>query len=104
MIKMGGDLSKARIKGAVSPDEVLCPSSGEFLMADPREGFNVRNFQIQTAKLAPLSDIVIYGENGINHIDILDTAGRIASAQHDWNMQNFPGQETPLFNTFILSG
>jgi dual specificity MAP kinase phosphatase len=104
VIKIGGDLSKAKLRGAVSPDEVLSPSSSEFLMADPREGFSVRNFQIQTAKLAPLSDIVIYGEDGLNHVDILDAAGRIASAQHDWNMQNFPEREKPHFNTFILSG
>lgn len=104
VIKLGGDLSKAKLRGAVSPDEVLSPSSSEFLMADPREGFSVRNFQIQTAKLAPLSDIVIYGEDGLNNVDILDAAGRIASAQHDWNMQNFPEREKPHFNTFILSG
>lgn len=104
MVKMGGNLTKSKIKGAVSPDEVLSPSSNEFLIADPREGFSVRNFQIQTAKLATLSDIIIYGEEGLNHVDILDAAGRIASAQHDWNMQHFPEQERPRFNTFILSG
>lgn len=104
MVKMGGDLTKARLKGAVSLDEVLSPSLSEFLVADPREGFSVRNFQIQAAKLAPLSDIVIYGEDGLNHVDILDTAARVASAQHDWLMRNYPEQKKPHFNTFILSG
>ena len=104
VVKMGGDLSKARVKGAVSLDEVLSPSSSEFLEADPREGFSVRNFHIQTAKLAPLSDIVIYGEDGLNHIDILDTAARIASAQHAWIKRNYTEPKKPHFNTFILSG
>lgn len=71
-------------------------------MVDPREGLGIRNFQIQTAKLAPLSDIVVYAEDGLNNKDLLDVATRIACAQHDWNTSNRPGHGSPHFNTFIL--
>lgn len=102
LVKLGGDLTKARLKGAVSPDEVLALSSSQFFVADPQEGLGIRNFQIQTAKLAPVSDIVVYAEDGLNNKDLLDVAVRIACAQHDWNTKNRPGHETPHFNTFIL--
>ncbi|RAL00929.1 tyrosine/serine/threonine protein phosphatase PPS1 [Aspergillus ibericus CBS 121593] len=103
IVKVGGDLSTARIKGAVSPNEILVPSGVEFLPADPREGFSVRNFQIQTAKLAPLSDIVIYGEDGVQKRDILDVAGRVATAQHNWRVKNDPDHSFPIYNTFVLA-
>ncbi|PYI11168.1 hypothetical protein BO78DRAFT_163608 [Aspergillus sclerotiicarbonarius CBS 121057] len=103
IVKVGGDLSTARIKGAVSPNEILVPSGVEFLPVDPREGFSVRNFQIQTAKLAPLSDIVIYGEEGVQKREILDIAGRVATAQHNWRVKNDPDHSFPTYNTFVLA-
>ncbi|KAB8225254.1 hypothetical protein BDV33DRAFT_163926 [Aspergillus novoparasiticus] len=103
IIKVGGDLISGRLKGAVSLDEVLAPSTTEFLAVDPREGFSVRNFQIQTAKLAPLSDIVIYGEDGVTRKQLLDVAGRVAAAQHRWRSKNDPEQVLPVYNTFVLS-
>ncbi|OGM43442.1 putative protein tyrosine phosphatase Pps1 [Aspergillus bombycis] len=103
IIKVGGDLISGRLKGAVSLDEVIAPSTTEFLAVDPREGFSVRNFQIQTAKLAPLSDIVIYGEDGVNRKQLLDVAGRVAAAQHRWRAKNDLEQVLPVYNTFILS-
>ncbi|KAL2221839.1 hypothetical protein M432DRAFT_600609 [Thermoascus aurantiacus ATCC 26904] len=103
IVKAGGDLTKSRLKGAVSPEEVLAPSGTEFLQADPPEGFSVRNFQIQTAKLASLSDIVVYGEDGMGEMELISLAERFAIAQQDWRIKYDPGQETPLFNTFILS-
>ncbi|KAI9928299.1 hypothetical protein ASPWEDRAFT_108513 [Aspergillus wentii DTO 134E9] len=103
IVKVGGDLSRARIKGAVAPEEVLAPSGLEFIAADPREGFSVRNFQIQTAKMATLSDIIVYGEDGASHRDLLDIAGRLAIAQHDWRIKNDPERANPVYNTFILS-
>lgn len=102
-MKAGGDLTTSRLKGAVSPGEVLAPSGTEFPLADPPEGFSVRNFQIQTAKLSSLSDIVVYGEDGIDEMELIALAERFAIAQQDWRLKYDPGQETPLFNTFILS-
>ncbi|RAH44439.1 tyrosine/serine/threonine protein phosphatase PPS1 [Aspergillus brunneoviolaceus CBS 621.78] len=103
IVKVGGDLSRARIKGAVSPDEVLGPSGREFLAVDPREGFSVRNFQIQTAKLAPLSDIIVYGEDNVSQNQILDIAARLATAQYHWRLKNDLEQSLPSYNTFILA-
>ena len=102
VVKYGGDLSRSRIKGAVAPEEILDRSS--FIDADPTEGFSVRSFNIQTAKMAPLSDIVVYGEEGTKQEDILSLALEIATAQREWRKRFDPGQESQLFNTFILSG
>lgn len=103
LIKVGGDLTKSRLKGAVAPDEVLGPSGTSFLDVDPREGFSPRNFQIQTAKLAAMSDIVVYGEEGVDRKDLLRTAVNIATAQEDWMVRNDLGRTTKQFNTFILT-
>lgn len=64
----------------------------------------MRSFHIQTAKIAPLSDIVVYGEDGTKQEDILSLALEIATAQREWRKRFDPGQESQLFNTFILSG
>lgn len=102
VVKLGGDLSKARIKGAVCPNEVISPSA-RFLMADPAEGFSVRNFQIQTAKLAALSDIVVYAEDGANKSELFALAEDVAMAQQAWRLKHDPLQERPAYNTFILT-
>lgn len=103
IVKVGGDLTKARIKGAVSPQEILTSLGSTFLDADPPAGFSVRNFQIQTAKLAPLSDIVVYGENGVEDSEVSEVARQISLAQMEWKQQYDPNLETPMYNTFILS-
>lgn len=102
IIKMGGDLSRARIKGAVSADEVLSPAS-RFLMADPPEGFSVRNFQIQTAKLAAMSDIVVYAEDGASKSELLALAEDFTAAQRAWRLKYDPLQERPAYNTFVMT-
>ncbi|KAJ5952218.1 uncharacterized protein N7479_010631 [Penicillium vulpinum] len=102
VVKLGGDLTKSRIKGAVSAHEVLAPSC-RFLMADPPEGFSVRNFQIQTAKLAAMSDIVIYAEDNNSHTGLVELANQFAKAQQAWRMKMDPMQERPTYNTFILA-
>ncbi|KAJ5587317.1 uncharacterized protein N7459_003082 [Penicillium hispanicum] len=102
VVKLGGDLSKARIKGAVCANEVISPSS-RFLVADPPEGFSVRNFQIQTAKLAALSDIVVYAEDGASKSELFALAEDFAMAQQAWRLKHDPLQERPAYNTFILT-
>jgi dual specificity MAP kinase phosphatase len=112
IIKAGGDLTKARLKGAVTPEEILTPESlagqaadGQFIEADPRDGFSVRNFQIQTPKLATVSDIIIYGDDDSNPEDIISLARKLSSAQLAWKekMQCI-GWETGTFNTFAVLG
>lgn len=102
VVKMGGDLSKARLKGAVAPNEVISPTS-RFLMSDPPEGFSVRNFQIQTAKLAAMSDIVVYAEDQASKSELLALAEDFAMAQQAWRMKNDPMQEHPPYNTFVVT-
>ncbi|KAG6040193.1 hypothetical protein E4U41_001335 [Claviceps citrina] len=64
LVKADGDLSRARLKGAVSPLEFMhADPYPKFVEADPQEGFSVRNFHIQTAKAAMVSDVIIYGED-----------------------------------------
>lgn len=101
IVKVGGELTGSRIKGAVAPNEILCGST--FLEADPPMGFSVRNFHIQTAKLAPVSDIIVYGEDGVKPAQLLSLAKQVSSAQESWRQRFDPGEELRLANTFILS-
>ncbi|KAK2858445.1 hypothetical protein FQN49_004726 [Arthroderma sp. PD_2] len=101
LVKVGNDLTKSKIKGAVSPDEILAGSS--FIDADPTEGFSVRNFHIQTAKLAAISDIIVYGDDDVSEESILSVAVDISTAQEEWMRRYDPGQESRLFNTFVVS-
>ncbi|KAL4784937.1 hypothetical protein BJX76DRAFT_196304 [Aspergillus varians] len=103
IVKVGGDLTKSRIKGAVTPDAILAPSGLEFLAVDPREGFSVRNFQIQTAKVAPLSDIIVYGEDDATAKQLLEVASRITAAQHHWRLSHDNDQTLPSYNTFVVA-
>lgn len=102
IVKLGGDLSKARIKGAVCASEVISPSS-RFLVVDPPDGFSVRNFDIQTAKLAAMSDIVVYAEDGASKSELLALAEDFAMAQQAWRLKNDPAQERPSYNTFVVT-
>ena len=112
VVKAGGDLTQSRIKGAIAPEELLKPlavgrqkEEPEFQEADPKEGFNVRNFQIQACKMATVSDIVVYGDAKTSKEDVVKLAKRIARAQTAWQKKtegsNSAGR---LFNTFILQG
>lgn len=106
-MKAGGDLSRARLKGAVAPDEILslCDSNDKgFLDCDPKEGFSVRNFAIQTAKLAQVSDIVIYGDDSTDQRIIKSVAERTASVQRKWKKHvEASGQCPETYHTFVLT-
>ena len=107
IVKVGGDLSKSRLKGAISEDEVLELGGGRnasFLDVDPRDGFSVRNFQIQATKMAVVSDIVIYGDQTASPEQTRQVAKRFASAQSTLHVKGcVDGKNAPAFNTFILS-
>lgn len=107
VVKVGGDLTKARLKGAVSTDEVLDLKNGKdasFLEVDPRDGFSVRNFQIQAAKMATVSDVVLYAAAETKVEEIHDLAKKFATAQSTCRVKNGNGDEhVPIFNTFIMS-
>jgi len=104
---VGGDLTRSRLKGAISEDEILENSRGQdasFLDVDPRDGFSVRNFQIQTTKMAMVSDIVVYGDETAKDREVRELAERLAIAQRNWRVKNSNGDDdAPVFSTFILS-
>jgi dual specificity MAP kinase phosphatase len=104
MVKADGDLLTSRLKGTITGPEFLQTStSGEtqFLDMDPREGFSVRNFQIQPAKAATTSDIIVYGED---EIQVQRIAWEVASAQVQWREKHAAkGWAIPEYNTFICT-
>ncbi|KAI1845425.1 hypothetical protein JX265_005286 [Neoarthrinium moseri] len=102
VVKADGDLSVSRIKGAIAPAEILQSGSlGEFLEVDPREGFSVRNFQIQPAKSAMTSDMVVYGEDSAL---VRKVGWELASAQVRWREKHEDqGHAVPTYNTFICT-
>ena len=74
-----------------------------FLEVDPRDGFSVRNFQIQATKMATVSDIVLYADSKTKTEQIHDLAKKFATAQDTWHVKNGTGAGRPIFSTFILS-
>jgi len=110
LVKAGLDLSRARLKGSILAEELLDLSrlgnlEGKFIDIDPREGFSVRNFDIQTAKLATLSDIVIYGDETTPREMVINLAERLSKAQQAWR-EKFSTKKNKVleYNTFVLSG
>lgn len=100
VVKADGDLGVSRLKGAVSPHEFLhCSSIPEFQDVDPRDGFSVRNFQIQAAKSAMTSDIIVYGDDSSAARKV---ARDIAAAQQRWrDRHDAQGLPLPTYNTFL---
>ena len=109
IVKAGGDLQHSKIKGAIAPEEILRPLTKgcddcDFLEIDPKDGFSVRNFQIQACKMATVSDIVVYGDQQTPKAEVEALARRISRAQGAWQRKTDGQQLDRLFNTFILSG
>ncbi|KYK56053.1 dual specificity phosphatase [Drechmeria coniospora] len=102
LVKADGDLTVARLKGAIAPDEFLRSGPNpDFIEADPADGFSVRNFQIQPAKVAFTSDIIVYGN------DLGETrrvAWAVAGAQLRWRqLHRTQGKSLPEYNTFFCT-
>jgi len=103
LVKAGGDLSCSRLKGAIAPEEFLLQDvdGALFREIDPKEGFSVRNFQIQAAKSAMLSDILVYGEDSF---EVERLAKDVAAAQQAWReTHQEKGHEILKYNTFICT-
>lgn len=101
IVKADGDLDVSRLKGAIAPHEFLQlgNATAEFLEADPREGFSVRNFQIQAAKAAMTSDIIVYGDD---ELSVRKLGFDIAGAQQRWReKQEAHRNPIPHYNTFV---
>jgi dual specificity MAP kinase phosphatase len=107
IVKTGSNLSSSKLKGAIAPGELLqskgvANDSGSFIECDPRDGFSVRNFQIQACKMAMVSDIVVYGDEKTHPYDTIALAKKISRAQRAYEVKN--GIQRGLFNTFMLAG
>jgi dual specificity MAP kinase phosphatase len=107
LVKVGGDLGKSKLKYAISPAEVLAPTSvkdSTFLELDPKEGFSVRNFHIQAAKMATLSDIVLYKDDSTTQDELLCVARRFSRAQKRYREKcDTMGIDIAEYNTFVVS-
>ena len=103
IVKAGGDLSCSRLKGAIAQDEFLLQAgnSSVFKEVDPRDGFSVRNFHIQAAKCAMVSDIIVYGDDVA---EVQRLAKDVAVAQQSWReTHEEKGYDLPRFNTFVCT-
>lgn len=101
VVKADGDLNVSRLKGAIAPHEFLQLGGAvaEFLDVDPRDGFSVRNFQIQAAKSAMTSDIIVYGDD---KAAVRKVGFDIAAAQQRWRDKHETlRHHLPKYNTFI---
>ena len=108
IVKAGGDLTKARLKSAIAPEEVLNRREGHdaaFLEIDPRHGFSVRNFQIQATKMAVMSDVIVYKDDRGSAVEVHQLARKFAFAQDTWRVRcrGVDNEAAPRFNTFILN-
>lgn len=109
IVKAGGDLGTAKLKGAVAPDELLISSNdaaGEpvFQETDPKAGFSVRNFQIQACKMATISDLVVYGDDSTPRHQVEHLAQCLSQAQlYHREEEAVPEEDPEEFRTFIVT-
>ncbi|ESZ94713.1 dual specificity phosphatase [Sclerotinia borealis F-4128] len=102
IVKAGGDLTCSRLKGAITPDEFLeFGTTTEFQDINPKEGFSVRNFQIQVAKSAMVSDIIVYGDD----FPLVKKLAREIAAAQQIVRETHVNQRHELsqYNTFICT-
>lgn len=101
-----GGYRPGRLVGAVNHTEILgrTQRDGHFLDPDPPKGICLRNFHIQVAKMALLSDIVVYSPRGQTK-EVLDVAEKIAQAQRFVRMKySTSSTGAPIYNTFVVTG
>ncbi|KAK9457275.1 hypothetical protein V1511DRAFT_485876 [Dipodascopsis uninucleata] len=102
LVKMGS-FNSCKLRGTISHKEFLPDISSQlegFLNLDPVSGVGLRNFHIQVAKVATLSDIVVYSKKGQPADGMLGLAKRISQAQI-FHRSITPG--IPEYNTFIVT-
>ncbi|CAG8448545.1 14285_t:CDS:2 [Cetraspora pellucida] len=91
------EMLRSQLVGSVMPTDILDYgdledldedySARSFLKIMDTEGINLRNFKIQVVKYATISDIIIYGENGLNE-NVLNIAKQMAWAQQNFRKAN----------------
>ncbi|CAM0140718.1 tyrosine/serine/threonine protein phosphatase pps1 [Umbelopsis sp. WA50703] len=106
--------NESRLVGAVLPNEILASNgdSSDFLDTTETElGINLRNFRIQVARYATISDIVVYGSGAIDVARRIRTAQRRIKAQRQDQLKSIKQQNgnRPLqavndldYRTFVI--
>ena len=102
LVKADGRLDVARLKGALAVDEFMREgTTPSFYEVDPREGFCVRNFHIQPAKVALTSDIIVYGDDAKDNLAL---AHQIVTCQRRWREKCIIRDGlAPEYNTFVCT-
>ena len=107
IVKVGEDLTQSKLKGALAEEELLVAQNKgapAFLEVDPKEGFSVRNFQIQATKMAMVSDIVLYRDEHTSEKQLYELAKKFSNAQRAYEQKRmFTDEDTPGYNTFVVS-
>ncbi|KAI5197766.1 tyrosine protein phosphatase 1 [Aureobasidium subglaciale] len=109
LVKAGGDLTHSKLKGAIAPDELLLATKtgdqiSTFLDVDPRDGFSIRNFQIQAVKMATMSDVVVYADDKTSNAVLNKLASIIARAQKVWREKDRGNDvEVPQYHTYMVT-
>jgi dual specificity MAP kinase phosphatase len=98
-------MRRCQLVGAVLPHEILNPKTPDkeirgFLRVKDQDGINLRNFKSQVVRYATVSDIIVYGENGLDE-SVLEIAKQMAYAQHLIREQRPNGLE---YETFVIVG
>ncbi|GAA5872276.1 hypothetical protein JCM8547_004799 [Rhodosporidiobolus lusitaniae] len=80
------------------------PSTGVTTFALPSPAafstVNLRHFALQAAKYATISDVVVYGENGIDE-SVVETAAKVREAMdYEWDKRERQGVR---YNVFVVS-
>ena len=103
VVKVGGDLNSSKLNGAVTPDDILNENGRPgFLSLDPKDGFCVRNFQIQVSKFAALSDILVYADDSLYQQEVAAVSKKISAAQ--LHFRSKADRSLPTYNTFVIQG
>ena len=108
IVKVGEDMTHSKLKGALAEEELLVAQpkgTPSFLDVDPRDGFSVRNFQIQATKMALVSDIVLYRDGNTSEKQLHDLAKKFSGAQRAYEQKHiFTEDDNPSFHTFVVNG
>lgn len=92
-----------RLVSSLPASAILSTSSNSFNLPEPKsfQTVNLRQFALQAPKYASVSDVVVYGENGIDE-SVVETAARVAEAQEiEWRKRGGKGVR---YNVFVISG
>lgn len=79
-------------------DDNETPYIGKFLFIDPKDGISLRNFQIQVAKWATISDIIVYCPDESEISNAIKIANLISKAQQEQKRMH---PHLSLYHTFI---